>query len=267
MVAVILMVTTMTGCMVHGQRGVSSNLVSYLYPDGKPVNHAADQIPHLKLPLRVGIAFIPEASADFNQSLTAVEKDRLLEGVAKKFKQRPYVQSIEIIPEIYMRQGKGFNTVTQIAALHNLDVMALVSYDHVQSSEENALSLAYWTIVGAYIVPGETTQAQTFVDTAVFDVTTKKLLFRAPGAASDSKMHSAMSVGEKSRKLRNKTFDEAMGKMSMNLERELGEFKARVKEEKIATVSYRKGYSGGGSYGWWGLGFLVLLVGFSREKS
>ena len=266
----ILFIMTLTGCFTHGQgrHGVSSNLVNYLYPDGERPTHGQDQVPHLKLPLRVGIAFIPETVSDYRFSLTETEKHNLLEKVSKQFDGRSYIQSIELIPELYLRQGKGFETVSQIAALHDLDVMALVSYDNVSITEENALALTYWTIVGAFIFPGEKTQSQTFVDTAVFDVKTKKLLFRAPGSATADGLHNAIGQIDKKRKIRMKTFERAVDKMTINLDAQLSGFRERVKKQEVATVSYRKGYSGGGgSYSWGGIILLWLLVRFTKRRA
>jgi len=253
----------LTGCLAQSRHGVSSNLVSYLYPDGQRPDHSRDEVPHLKLPLRVGLAFIPESRKDVNFNLTEAEKHTLLTKVSKEFEQHAYIESIDIIPEIYLRQGNGFETIAQISGLHDIDVMALVSYDQVSFTEENNLSLSYLTIVGAFIVPGETTQSHTFVDTAVFDVKTRKLLFRAPGANTDSMKHTIVGVNAKTRALKMKTFDTAVVSMSNNLSKELSGFKDRVKEHKIATVSYRKGYSGGGSFGWLGVVFLLLLARFA----
>lgn len=261
-----VLVFMVSGCQTATRHGASSNLVNYLYPEGKQVNHNHDQIPHLELPLRVGIAFIPESYADPRYSLTEAEKSPLLEKVAKQFEEYAFVESIEIIPELYLRQGKGFATISQVANLHGIDVMALVSYDHVSINEENELALTYLTIIGAFIIPGESTHAQTFVDTAVFDVKTNKLLFRAPGAASEKKHHSHSGKIGKTRAIRNKTFDDATTKMIANLDKKLAEFRARVKEKKAATVSYRKGYSGGGSWSWAGLLLLFLLVKFGRDN-
>ena len=41
------------------RNGVSSSLVDYLYPDGEPPPEFAETIPQLKLPLKVGLAFVP----------------------------------------------------------------------------------------------------------------------------------------------------------------------------------------------------------------
>ncbi|WP_444996003.1 rhombotarget lipoprotein [Aliikangiella sp. IMCC44359] len=263
---IILGTVLLSGCLHQVQRGTSSNLIKYLYPNGKKVVHSNDQLPHLKLPLRVGIAFIPETSPNIHSSLSETEKLKLLTKVSKKFENLPYVDSIEIIPELYMRQGRGFSTISQIATLHDIEVMALVSYDHLSITEENRLSLAYLTVVGAFFIPGETSHSQTFVDTAVFDVATQKLLFRAPGAATIINDHSFIGKVEQSRQLRNSTFEQATEKMTINLSLKLEEFRKRVKERKTVEVSYRKGYSGGGSYHWLGLIFLILLVKFSRNK-
>ena len=42
--------------------GVSSSLVDYLYPAGEVPPAVEDSVPYLELPLRVGIAFVPNQS-------------------------------------------------------------------------------------------------------------------------------------------------------------------------------------------------------------
>jgi len=252
----------------HQQRGLSSNLVGYLYPKGETVSHHGDQLPLLKLPLRVGIAFIPESSYNNRFSLTEVEKQALLNNVAERFRSDNSVEDIQIIPEIYLKQGKGFVTVEQIAALYNVDVMALVSYDQVSIHELRQSSLAYWTIVGAYIVKGETTEFQTFVDTAVFDVKTRKMLFRAPGSHSNSRNHTAIGFEKANRKMRINSFVIASQAMTDNLALELVNFKEKVREGKEVKVKYDKKHygSGGGVFDWAALVGLVLLLRFTRVK-
>jgi len=255
----------LSGCAGQNyKRGVSSNLVSYLYPEGQMVSHVNDQLPLLQLPLRVGITFIPESQHDYSFTLTEVEKQKLLQSVAQRFKADKSVAHIEIIPEIYLKQGRGFITLSQVANMYDVDVMALVFYDQVEINELNHFSLAYWTIVGAAIVPGETSEFQTFVDTAVFDIKTRKLLFRAPGIHSAKRHHTAIGFEKGNRKLRTKSFTIASAQMTENLDLEFTRFKARIKKGEGAKVTYRKNYSGGGSMGWGGVLVLFLLLGYSR---
>ncbi|MGX5175335.1 rhombotarget lipoprotein [Aliikangiella sp. IMCC44653] len=257
-----LLLVLLTGCMSnHTQRGASSNLVEYLYPNGQVISHHQDQMPLLKLPLKVGIAFIPETSHYASGVLTEFEKHALLEQVASRFRDDKSVKSIQIVPELYLKQGKGFVTIEQVAALHNVDVMALVSYDHVASHELRTSSLAYWTIVGAYFVKGESTEFQTFVDTAVFDVKTRKLLFRAPGMHADSRNHSAVGFEKGNREMRVNSFKLASQQMAQNLTLELEKFKQKVKQGQEVKVEYDKSYyrSGGGSFG---VLSSLLLIGF-----
>ena len=258
-------ITLLSGCAAQVQRGVSSNLISYLYPDGQRVAHANDTMPHLKLPLSVGIAFVPESKPDYTFSLTEAEKHALLNRVAGQFKNYEFIAEIEIIPEIYLRQGKGFATLSQVAALHQIDVIALVSYDQVAHSDENALSLAYWTIAGAYIIPGTTTETSTFVDTAVFDVATQKLLFRAPGMSRSKRVHALIGADAKTRKLRSEDFSLAVEQMVVNLVAELKQFQAKARQGEQVRLSYRHGFSGGGSWGLGGLGLLLAMLIFARS--
>ena len=83
-----------------------------------------------------------------------------------------------------MRGAADSPALEQTARLYGLDVMALVSYDEVAHSTETTSSLRYWTIVGDTVVKGNKNDVRTFVDTAVFDVPTHKLLFRAPGSSA-----------------------------------------------------------------------------------
>ena len=67
--------------------------------------------------------------------------------------------------------------------MFNVDVVVLLSYDQMQFSDNNRLSVFYWTIVGGYLVNGSQYDVSTLVDASVFDVASRQLLFRAPGTS------------------------------------------------------------------------------------
>jgi rhombotail lipoprotein len=148
-----------------------------------------------------------------------------------------------------LRSGRGFQTVEQVARLYHLDVMALVSYDQVAHADDTKSSILYWTIVGAYFVKGSKNDVQTFVDTAIFDVKSNKLLFRAPGINRIEATSTLVNSTEEMRKARENSFSLAMSDMTNNLNAELDKFKERIKKDKSVTVSYRPGYGGGGAFG------------------
>ncbi|MEZ5542702.1 MAG: rhombotarget lipoprotein [Pseudomonadota bacterium] len=229
----------------HARQGVSSSLVDYLYPDGKIPPKHDQNIPHLEVPLHVGLAFVP-AGTNNTPGLSEAGKAQLLEQVRQRFADRDFISEITIIPDTYLRSSKGFEGVDQIARLYGLDVMALVSYDQVANSDDNKASLFYWTIVGAYIIKGSDTDVQTFVDTAIFDVNTHKLLFRAPGVHRASRTSTLVGSGKVLRTAREESFAAAMADMTGNLETELDSFRERIKQDKSVTVSYRDSYRGGG---------------------
>jgi len=233
--------------------GVSSSLVDYLYPDGEVPPGAAESIPHLELPLSVGIAFVP--SPAYASPISEASKIELLEQVRAKFVDRDFISRIEVIPETYLRSSKGVNGMQQVARIYSVDAMALVSYDQVAVSEDNPSSFLYWTIVGSYIIKATSNEVQTFVDTAVFDVKTARLLFRAPGVDRMSERSTLVEAGEAVRKTREASFAAAMDQMTANLDDELGRFTERVKQDpKVAQVEWKPGSGGGG------LGILTLLL-------
>jgi len=178
------------GCFSTGARGPrkterSSSVVAYLYPDqANPLPPTS--IPVLRLPLRVGIAFVPTGTGKHSYysdtGVSEQQKSLLLERVAAEFRGRDYIQSIELVPSTYLRAGGGFDNLNQVRSLLGVDVIALVAYDQVQFTNTNFLSLSYWTIVGAYIFQGNKNDTQTMMEAAVYDIPSRHLLFRAPGA-------------------------------------------------------------------------------------
>ena len=242
-----------------GRRGVSSSLVDYLYPDGQVPPKHDETTPHLRLPLTVGLAFVPsQESTSF--SLPEAKKTQLLEEVKQKFVGLDYVKEITIVPETYMRSSKGFEGVGQIARLYGLDIVALVSYDQVAVTSETKSSVLYWTIVGAYFIKGNQNQATTFVDTAVFDVNSRKMLFRAPGVSDVQQSSTLVEVNQVNREAREKGFELAMADMSNNLAVELERFKEKIKEDKTVEITHRQGYGGGGGVQW---PYLLMLAGLA----
>ncbi len=250
--------------------GSSSSLVNYLYPNGKVPPEHTDSIPRLDLPLRVGLAFVPNNGS--RDDLSEAKKAELLEIVRQAFIEHDYVQSIEVIPDTYLRSSTGVQGMQQVARLYGVDVMALVSYDQVSVSSDTKASFLYWTIVGAYIIEATKNEVQTFVDTAVFDVKTAKLLFRAPGVDKTTDKSSAIESTEAARKQGQQSFTAAVTAMTGNLGMELVRFEERVAENpQLADVNWKPGYGGGGSLDGLMLLLLVLLaiigIGYSRQPA
>jgi rhombotail lipoprotein len=257
---IVLFILFLTSCATYfghdGRRGVSSSIVDYLYPNGEVPPKYEETIPHLYLPLTVGLAFVPSQRYT-SFSLPEAKKTQLLEEVKQKFMGLDYVKEITVIPEIYMQSSKGFKGMEQIARLYGLDVVALVSYDQVAVTSEMKSSILYWTLVGAYFIKGNQNQATTFVDTAVFDVHSRKMLFRAPGVSDIQQSSTLVELDQVNREAGEKGFELAMADMSNNLAAELDRFKAKIKDDKSVQITHRQGYGGGGGVQW---AFLLLLA-------
>lgn len=263
--------TAVAGCSWSGlvgggpRQGQSSSVVEFLYPDGQVPPPADGVVPTLNLPLRAGIAFVPSRTGS-GEVLTETLKAELLERARQAFVNEPFIGHIEVIPDAYLRGGKGFATLEQVGRLYDLDVMALVSYDQVAVSEDRKSSLLYWTIVGAYVVEGTRNEVQTFVDTAVFDLPTRKLLLRAPGADSLVRTTTLVESPQKLREAQQQSYGRAVDAMIGNLRTELTAFEARIKNEGVVRVARRDGGGGAGAMGVGGLLALVLLGAWRRLK-
>jgi rhombotail lipoprotein len=257
-------VVLLIGGCATGTTKHATSVVDYLFPDTKdPV--VTPGIPVLTLPLRVGIAFVPSDSArgargnqfgggfrpsDGGLSLTEIKKTNLMQEVANHFKKYPFVKDIEIIPSAYLRPGGSFANLDQIRTMYGVDVIALLSYDQVQFTDEGTLSFTYWTIVGAYVIPGEKNDTQTMLDAVVYDIPSRKMLFRAPGISLVKGSATLVNQSEELRADSGKGFDDSSKEMIVNLDDQLSHFKEKVKErpEEFRVVN-SPGYVGGGTGG------------------
>lgn len=258
------------GCAGTTGNHATTSVVDYLYPNAKKEPVAEQGVPVLNLPMRVGIAFVPERG---QSTLTEAQKTELLEKVAANFKSLDFIKSIEIIPSAYLTPHGGFDNLDQIRTMHGVEAMALVSYDQKQFTDEGIASIVYWTIVGAYVIPGEKNSTYTMVDTVIMHIPSRKMLFRAPGTSQIKGYSTPVNLSEQLRQDSQKGFKEAVDKMIPNLGQQLTAFRERVKAapEEYKVVRAGGGSSGGGSLEiWLTLPVALLLVGglwWSRRRA
>ncbi|MFT6806193.1 MAG: rhombotail lipoprotein [Glaciecola sp.] len=246
------------------KKTVSSSLMDFLYPNEDSRTEHSAEIPVLSLPVKVGLAFVPSKNWAQN-GINRASQVELLEKVKQAFLQYDYIDKIEIIPSDYLQGGEGFTTLEQVSRLYDVDVVALVSYDQVTQSLEKKGALLYWTIVGMYLIPANDNSVQTFVDTAVFDVKSRKMLFRAPGINKLSESSTAIKIDAVLAEKSMEGYALAVADMSKNLDTELSNFRTRVKEDKVAKVERRDGYSGG-SLMWLTLLALGTSIALRRQS-
>jgi rhombotail lipoprotein len=94
------------------------------------------------------------------------------------------------------------------------------------------------------------------VDAAVYDIKSKKLLFRAPGVSHIKSKATPVNLSEQNRLDSLAGFKVASNDLVINLEEQLGLFKQKVKESpQDFKVAHKPGYTGGGS-----LDLIFLLI-------
>lgn len=254
--SLLVVVLIFAGCTSQ-QVGAKSSVVDYLYP--KETVKVEPSIPLLKLPIKMGIAFVPEQSTrghgsnfwagnvDLTSGLTEAKKMQILTKVSSYFKKYPFVGEIQEIPSTYLTPGGSFANLEQIKTMYGVDVIALVSYDQVQFTDAGLLSVSYWTIVGAYIISGEKNDTNTLMDTVVYDIASKKMLFRAPGTSVVKGSSTPVNLSEELRADSLKGFDLATKAMIENLDVQLASFREKAKQnpEQI-KIEKPQSYSGGG---------------------
>lgn len=273
---VYILLVLITGCASTQSRYYSS-AVDYLYPgESAPVEKPA--VPVMNIPIKVGIAFVPDAgqrarSSNIWQSmlgtsrahalaLTEKRKTELMQQVADYFRKYPFIGTIEIIPSAYLKPQGSFANLDQVQTMYGVDAIALLAVDQVQFTDEGAASFLYWTIIGAYTIPGEKNTTHTMLDAVVFDIKSRKMLFRAPGVSEVKGNATPVNLSQELREDSMKGFDIAAQDMITNLDVQLGLFKEKIKQAPDEyKVVHRPGYTGGGSFSPWFATLLVLIYG------
>jgi rhombotail lipoprotein len=241
----------LSGCASKwgNERKQNASVVDYLYPKEADVKAMTpESTVRLKLPLRVGLAFVPGHYGPAND-MPEAERQQLLERVKVAFADQKYIAAIEVIPTTYLRPRGGFANLEQAARMFNVDVVTLLSVDQVQFNDANRLSVLYWTIIGAYVINGDEYDTHTMVDASVFDLRSRKLLLRAPGTSQVRGSAAMVNFSEKAREARRQGYSEAIDQLIPALRAELDKFKERVKTDTSVQVTHSPGYTGGHSGG------------------
>src|ERR1044072_2168664 len=102
-------------CGAHTRN--SSSLVEFLYPHGAAPPQQ-NSIPQLKIPLRVGLAFLPSTEAAATGGLDAAHQEVLLERIRQRFSSRPFVAEIVMIPDYYLRGRGGYEGLAGVQRLY-----------------------------------------------------------------------------------------------------------------------------------------------------
>lgn len=225
----------------------SSSLVGFLYPEGTDAL-PPNEIPTVPVPMRVGLAFLPDRTDQPVDGLEAARREAILQRIADHFRSRPFIREITIVPDYYLRDARGFAALAGVQRLHGVDVMALVSYDQVRHEDERKSSIAYLTIVGAYVVRGTRQDVTTLMDMAVVDAGSRSILMRAGG--TDTRVNNTTYVGSEvaGRKTAAGSFDAAADQLIEHFDVALGQLEADIRAGK-STVKVRRQEGSGGAGG------------------
>jgi len=274
----------LAGCATESH--YNSSAVDFLYP-GKSNPVEEPSIPVMSIPMKVGIAFVPESHAGRARSawqnlmgitgpagapravLTEKQKTDLMQKAAGYFRNYPFISGVEIIPSAYLKPGGSFDNLDQLRLIYGIDAIALLSYDQVQFTDEGASSILYWTIIGAYVIKGEKNTTQTMMDAIVYDIKSRKMLFRAPGVSQVHGSAAPVNLSVELRRDSEEGFRAAAVDLILNLDDQLIAFKDNVRrqpeqykvvEQPGYRVAQQSGHRGGGGLDWI-FAVLMTLVG------
>jgi rhombotail lipoprotein len=243
----------------------SSSLVSFLYGEGNgpPPD---DSAPQLRLPLRVGLAFLPPAGNPVAGPDPAL-KEELLQRVRAHFSDRKFVSEIVAIPDYYLSGARGFAGLQAVQRLYGADVLALISYDQVAHTDLNEWSLGYYTILGMYVIKGNRYDFSTLIDLAVVDPTSRSLILRAGGVDTRHGNATLIAAGQQERGGSAAGFSAAADQMMVHFDAALADFEREVRDGHAQVRIVHKDGSGGGALSLPWILILLLPPALARARA
>lgn len=218
-----------------------ASLIGFLFPGKEQPGAASEQVAVIKVPFRIGVAFVPDSSEPAFR-LSELDRQRLAGQVREAFSNYPFVKEIEVVPSSYLERGGSFENLDRVAALLRLDVIALVSYDQVQYAGSSKWSFLYWTGIGAYVIEGEKYDILTALEVAVIDVKSRRLLMRASGSSTVKGDATWIGFAERSRQARTESFEGANRQMIGELHTEVQRFRERAPRDPGIRLELPPGY-------------------------
>ena len=234
-----------------------SSVVHFLYSDGKEaVKSPQDSI--LSLPVKVGIAFIPEIRQNQGHNgqvilpslsgLSEQDKMSLMQEIGGHFSKQEFVKSVVQIPSAYVASMGSFDNLDRLSTNFGVDVIVLISFNQLQFVDKGPLSVGYLTIVGALIVPGEINSTHTILDAVCYHIPSRKMIFGASGSSNVKSRSTPLSIVSQAKKDSIKGFCEANKYLVSNLDTQMDSFKAMIcNPSGIFQIVCAPGYTGIGS--------------------
>jgi rhombotail lipoprotein len=221
------------GSMLEQNRTVhySSSLYSYLNTNETRLANSPAPVPAAG-PLKIAIAFVPSEYTSTavgkasipGETLSLNDKMILLQQIADEFKKCPSVKSVELLPSTYLSPGGGFENLKHIGATFGVNTMILIAYDQTQFSDEGLAAFSYWTIIGAYTVPGERNSTVTVLEAGMYDIAGDRMLMRASGTSTLKGSATPVNLSEELRADSKRGFETATTNLVITLRTELTRF-------------------------------------------
>jgi len=227
---VMITITVLSGCSLSPKQQYKySDEVEYLYPKGAS-SSLNNGVSVAALPLRMGIAFVPDKNPRGPDSaLLEQQKMQLMDKIKQQLLNDPIIGKVELIPSSYLSSSGSFNDLDQARAVFGVDSIFLFSFEQAQYTDRGLLSLGYWTVIGAYFIPGEKNDTNSMISAVAYDIPQRQMLFRTHGISQSKELSTPVNYSQEIREERIYGFEKAAKDFIKNLDTSLAEFKKNLR--------------------------------------
>ena len=228
------------------QSKVTQSALRYLYPTQQQAVGTAD-VTQLQLPLRVGVAFLPDSGY---HRVDGGSLNQALNPLLKVLQAQPFVRSAVALPHDALTPSGGFAELDKLSLMHRIDVVMLIGYQQTAYSAENPLALLDLSIVGAYVIPGHNNEVTTQLTATAIHVASRRYLLSADSVVQASGHSTLSHAPSQIREKQSDGFVQSVAELEQPLQLALTQFKTSLKSDNSIKIA-------GGSAG--GVTFLMLI--------
>ena len=240
----------------HANRQQWTSLADYLYPIDPNRRETTEMSPQptptslasVPVPFRLGLAFLPDRKSKTKGNTTFAKvpydvdplseevKVTLMQQVREDLGKYSFISSIDVIPSSYLLPRGSYRNLVQLGALTGVDVIALISYDQVQFTDEGVAALGYVITLGSgfWFWPGEKNDTKTMIDAAAYYIRGQRLLFKAVGQSRVEGYATPLNLTEALRDDSEQGFRDAVHTLVINLHAQIQVFKKKMQRAQTA---------------------------------
>jgi len=205
-------------------------LSGWLRESQTPIRFEQPDAPRLPPPYRVGIVWL-----DKPELLSPLEFESQSRVLAADVKRSRVAYQVFSIPSSISVTGDDIPAIRELGRRFQAHLMLILSTREDTRRRLNAAAFGYLTVIGAAVIPGDTTSKETLIEAFALEPQSGVFLFTATGAGKATRAGSMLTLRRNRKWVAAKAFEEAAQDLANQINKELVTLAEQNRADSTAT--------------------------------